>query len=292
MSAISGLLNVRKPAGMTSRDVVNRVLACLPGRKNKVGHAGTLDPLAEGVLVICVGKATRLMEYVQQQSKAYTAVFELGKQSDTEDADGEIELLVDPPIPTHEQLLTAAAKWVGECLQRPPAYSALKVDGKRAHRLARAGAEVELAPRPIEVHSLQVAEYEYPFFKLHVECGKGTYVRSLGRDIAESLGSAVIMTNLVRTRIGDFQLDDCVAFETLNRDSLSEHMLPLLSAVNHLPVLPLHDDQRDWIWSGGFLRQTPHEQDTLVAAVDNDGTLISVLKQHETDLRPVRNMKY
>ncbi len=155
MSTVSGLLNINKPGGMTSRDAVDLVQRL--ARPAKVGHAGTLDPLATGVLVLCVGAATRLIEYVQRMPKRYTGTFLLGRHSPTEDCDGEVTMLVDPPIPTLGQVEAAVKQFVGRLMQRPPAYSALKVAGRRAYDLARRGEDVQLQPRPIEVHSLAVA---------------------------------------------------------------------------------------------------------------------------------------
>ena len=149
----SGLLNVDKPAGMTSRDAVDLVQRL--ARPAKVGHAGTLDPLATGVLVICVGAATRLIEYVQRMPKRYVGTFLLGRSSTTEDIEGQVTLLSDPPIPAAAQIEAATEKFVGSLLQRPPAFSALKVAGKRAYDLARRGEAVELKPRPVEVYALK-----------------------------------------------------------------------------------------------------------------------------------------
>ena len=150
---VSGLLNVDKPAGITSRDAVDLVQRL--ARPAKVGHAGTLDPLATGVLVICVGSATRLIEYVQRMPKRYVGTFLLGRSSATEDVDGPITLLADPPIPATDQVEAAAEKFVGSLLQRPPVFSALKLAGRRAYDLARRGEAVELKPRPIEVYRAQ-----------------------------------------------------------------------------------------------------------------------------------------
>lgn len=289
--ADSGVLNIRKPPGVTSRQVVNRVAKNVRGRRTKVGHAGTLDPLAQGVLVVCYGAATRLIEFVQQLPKSYTGEFELGKASDTEDAQGNVETLVAPPIPTRNELESAAAAWVGEKLQRPPAYSALKVDGVRAHQLARSGEEVVLEPRPVVVHSLRVERYEYPHFTLRVECGKGTYIRSLGRDIGAAIGGGAIMTSLIRTAIGDFRIENAIAYEQLRRETVRERSLEPLAAVAHLPLKHLANEQRDWIWSGGFLNDDSFEPNSLVAAIDETGELVSVLRQHESELRPYRNLK-
>jgi tRNA pseudouridine55 synthase len=234
---LKGLLNLNKPSGMTSRDVVNIVQRLV--RPLKVGHAGTLDPLATGVLMVCVGAATRLIEYVQRMPKTYVGTFLLGRESDTEDIEGRVLELVDPPRPTLEQLSQAAAKLTGEILQRPPAYSALKVAGKRAYELARKGKPVDLKPRPITIHRLEIKSYEYPKVILEVQCGSGTYIRSLGRDLAETLGTAAVMSALKRTAIGDFRLTDAIDPATLTHENLPRHLLPLLRAVDFLPRLEL-----------------------------------------------------
>src|SRR5436190_8799230 len=197
-----GLLNVDKPSGLTSRDVVNRVQRLV--KPHKVGHAGTLDPLASGVLVVCVGPATRLIEYVQRMPKRYLATFLLGRRSETEDIEGAVTELTDTPVPTVEQAHGALPNFVGRIQQLPPAFSALKVDGQRAYALARKGETPDLQPRPIEVYSVELVEYSYPQLVLDIRCGSGTYVRSLGRDIARALGTEAVMSALVRTEIGPF----------------------------------------------------------------------------------------
>ena len=175
-----GLLSLSKPSGMTSRqavDVVQRL-----ARPVKAGHAGTLDPLATGVLVVCVGGATHLIEYVQRMPKRYTATFLLGRQSPTEDVEGAVVELPHAPVPAGEQIEAAAQRFVGRIDQRPPAFSALKIHGRPAYKLARQGRPVTLQPRPVELYRIEVKSYRYPELILEVECGGGTYVRSLGRD--------------------------------------------------------------------------------------------------------------
>ncbi len=184
-------------------DMVERLV-----RPAKVGHAGTLDPLATGVLVVCVGSATRLIEYVQRMPKSYVGTFLLGRQSTTEDIEGEVVELADPPVPVLEDILCAAKKLEGNILQRPPAFSALKINGRRAYKMARKGEEVKLQARPVSIHRIAVRSYEYPRLVLEVDCGSGTYIRSLGRDLAESLGTAAVMSGLVRTAIGKFDLEE------------------------------------------------------------------------------------
>ena len=183
-----GILNVDKPTGITSRDAVNRVERLFG--KVKCGHAGTLDPLATGVLVICVGPATRLIQYVQRLPKQYRAVFQLGRESVTDDVEGEVELVAGAPEPTRAEIEAALPQFLGDILQRPPAHSAIKVDGQRAYDLARRGEEFELPARTISIYRLEVLRYEYPELELAIECGSGTYVRSLGRDLAAALGTA------------------------------------------------------------------------------------------------------
>ena len=208
-----GIFNINKPAGWTSRDVVNRVQRLV--RPAKAGHAGTLDPLATGVLVVCVGPATKLISYVQQQLKEYEATFILGQSSPSDDVETEICELEQPPIPTREAIEAKLPDFVGTIQQRPPLYSAIKVEGQRAYKLARGGSDMELPARPVEIYELSVTAYEYPELCLKIRCGSGTYVRSIGRDLADSLGTAAVMSALTRTAIGKFQvqegLDDGIA---------------------------------------------------------------------------------
>src|SRR4051794_11251119 len=165
--ALSGILNVCKPAGMTSRDVVDRVKWMT--RPEKVGHAGTLDPLATGVLVICVGQATRLIQYVQRLRKFYSAAFLLGSRSDTDDLEGQVVPVDGAPVPTREQIDQVLTQFLGDIQQRPPAHSAIKIGGRRAYKLARRGETVDLAPRTVTIYSINVGRYEFPDLELAIE---------------------------------------------------------------------------------------------------------------------------
>src|SRR5262245_31993777 len=184
---MNGLLVIDKPGGMTSRDVVNRVQRWFP-RKTKIGHTGTLDPLATGVLVICVGAATKFADVVQALGKTYRSQFRLGATSDTDDADGTMTLVPEAVPPSEASLRAALAGFVGVVEQLPPAYSALKVAGRRAHDLARRGETVELKPRPVRIDVVRLLGYEWPFADVEVDCGKGTYIRSIARDLGANLG--------------------------------------------------------------------------------------------------------
>ncbi len=287
-----GLLNVDKPTGATSRAAVDRVLRHVRG--DKVGHAGTLDPLASGVLVVAIGPATRLISYVQQQIKHYRATFLLGRTSPTEDIDGDVQELVDPPQPSLAELRSAADRLQGTHSQRPPAYSALKVAGRRAYDLARAGQEVQLAPRPITVYRLEVTEYSYPQLQLEIECSSGTYVRSLGRDLAESLGTGAVMSALVRTAIGPFRLADSLPLAGLSAASIAAALQDPLTAVAHLPRLTLSPVEMAHVLAGRSIadRLGPEckgGKGIEVAAIDAAGQLVALLARGPGEvLRPTR----
>ena len=270
-----GLLNVNKPSGITSRRVVDRVQRLV--KPAKVGHAGTLDPLARGVLIIGVGPATRLVEYVQQMPKRYRATFLLGRSSTTEDVEGEVTLLPDAPVPTLEELEGAAAELTGKIQQRPPVYSALKVEGRRAYARARAGQEVELAPRTIHVYQLEVAGYEYPELKLAIECSSGTYVRSLGRDLAERLGTAAVMSALERTAIGSFVIEEAADADQLTRDNLADLMLPAVRAVEGLMPACVVSEPQVHRLSHGLSVSCEGAAAETCAAVDRAGKLTAIL---------------
>lgn len=270
-----GLLNLHKPIGITSRDAVNIVARLV--RPAKVGHAGTLDPLAEGVLVIGIGPATRLVEYVQQMEKRYRGEFLLGRESDTEDIEGQVIELVDPPIPSRDAIEAAACGFVGEIEQRPPQYSALKVSGRPAYELARRGQTVELAPRPVTIHELAIVEYEYPRLVLDVRCGSGTYIRSLGRDLAAALGTAAVMSALVRTAIGPFTLDSAIKVVELSAATLSQALLPPVLALADMPKRTLDAAELVEIAAGRTIAAQADVQAEEIAARDAAGNLRAIL---------------
>ncbi len=287
MPSCSGLINLHKPSGISSRQAVDIVKRLV--RPAKAGHAGTLDPLASGVLVVCVGGATRLIEYVQQMPKRYTGTFLLGRSSHTDDIEGELTTLPDPPRPMLGELKKAAASLTGEILQRPPAYSALKVEGRRAYDLARKGQQFELVPRPVSVYRMEVARYEYPELVLEIECGSGTYVRALGRDLAAALGTAAVMSALVRTAIGDFHLEDACRPEQLNRDELRRWLLPSLRAVARLPSVRLTAAEATQLRHGISIARSVDSAAGELAAIGPAGKLVAIVEaQSDGGLRPTR----
>lgn len=222
----SGFLIVDKPQGWTSHDVVAKCRNLLGIRK--IGHLGTLDPIATGVLVLAVGRdATKKVSEHIKADKEYTVEMELGKSSDTYDADGIIQVTPpDYPALTPEQIETELAAFWGTTLQTPPAYSAKKVDGKRAYKLARAGQEVKLQPREVHMQGRDV-QVEWPFVRCTVEVSSGTYLRSLVHDLGQVLGSGAIMTALRRTRVGNFRLEDAITLEELAKNPSAAPLIPV-----------------------------------------------------------------
>lgn len=251
-----GLLNVDKPGGMTSRKVVDQVARLV--RPEKAGHAGTLDPLATGVLIVCVGKATRLIETVQQHPKQYRARFLLGRQSDTDDVTGNVQLVKDALEVRRDEIEALLPRFLGRIEQRPPAYSAVHVEGRRAYQRARRGETVEIPRKTVEVFEIELLGFENQELELSVCCGSGTYIRSIGRDLGELLGCGAVMSELVRTRIGPYRLESATRLEQLTAESLASHLRPPESAVTHLPRCVVRSEELDDVRHGRLL-ECPHE---------------------------------
>lgn len=211
---MDGIFNLNKPLGMTSHDVVARVRRL--AHQRRVGHAGTLDPGASGVLPVCLGQATRVVEYLSESGKRYRATVILGTVTDTYDAEGEV-IRSAPVHVTREELEAALPAFLGPQMQLPPLYSAIKVAGQPLYKLARAGVEVQLQPRPIEIDVLDLIDWQPPALTLDVECSKGTYIRSLAYDLGERLGCGAHLGGLVRLRSGPFTLDESLTLEELAR---------------------------------------------------------------------------
>jgi tRNA pseudouridine55 synthase len=267
-----GILNINKPAGWTSRDAVNRVQKLV--RPAKVGHAGTLDPLATGVLVVCLGPATRLIDYVQQLDKEYLAAFLLGRTSPSDDTETEVVELRDPKIPTRQEIEAALPKFLGRIDQVPPAYSAVKIAGQRAYTLARQGHEVAITARPVTIYEIEIIDYRYPRLQLRIRCGSGTYVRSLGRDLAAGLGTAAVMSELVRTRIGSFAAADSMTLSEITLEQIRANLLPPTTAIGHLPQMVLSSESIEELRFGRPVAGDCHAD---CAGIDERGNLIAIL---------------
>ena len=213
---INGFINLYKPAGITSMDALRRVKR-ITGQRSKVGHGGTMDPLARGVLPVCLGQATRLMDFVVGGAKKYRMEVKLGVTTTTFDGEGEVVKTQELAGLTRETVEQVAQSFVGLIDQKPPMYSALKVQGQRLYKLARAGIEVDLKPRPVEIYDIRVVDCSPPIVLLDVESGKGAYMRSLANDLGEALGCGGHVADLVRIACGGFDQDESVTLEELEQ---------------------------------------------------------------------------
>jgi len=213
--AAGEILAIYKPYTWTSFQIVNKVRYHLSRKlgvkRFKVGHAGTLDPLATGVLLVCTGKATKRIEELQAHTKEYVATLMLGATTPSFDMEHPVNATYPTEHITEEGVREVLGKFVGEIDQRPPLFSACKVDGKRAYELARGGSDMELAPKKIRIEEIELLSCNLPQIEIRVVCGKGTYIRSLARDIGEALGSGAYLTSLTRTRVGEYRVEQCIA---------------------------------------------------------------------------------
>ena len=246
---LCGFINIHKEAGYTSHDVVaitRRVLRKLGLSKVKVGHTGTLDPDATGVLAICVGKATRLADYAGGGLKKYQAVLKLGITTTTQDTSGEI-ISTSEKIPTREEILSILPKFIGEIDQLPPMYSAVKVNGQKLYDAARKGQEVERKPRKVTVYDIKVPNFiDDKTIELEITCGRGTYVRTICNDIGDLLGCGGTMDTLVRTMTGNFKIEDGVKLSELEEyasvnNTISKYLIEVANSMD-LPSITIKDD--------------------------------------------------
>ena len=273
--SVHGLLVIDKPGGMTSRAAVNRLQGWFP-RGTRIGHAGTLDPLATGVLVVCLGQATRLTEYVQRMEKTYRAGLLLGARSDTDDVEGQVIPLSVGSPPAPDDVVHKLQTFVGEIAQVPPAYSAAKITGRRAYDLARQGKAIDLQPRTVHIHAINLLAYDYPQLEIDVRCGKGTYVRSLARDLGERLGCGALIESLRRTRIGPFSVENAISVD-LPGETARSQLLPISLAVADLPHVVLELPQIERLGRGQHvpLQKLAFESQE-VAVFDPSNVLIGV----------------
>ena len=274
-----GLLNLNKPSGITSHDVVNIVRR--GSGERRVGHAGTLDPLASGVLLLALGKATRLLEYLTASTKRYRATIKLGTTTDTYDVEGRV--LQQRPLPdglTLDDVREILQRdFSGTIQQMPPIYSALKVDGKPAYQRARAGEQVTLQARPVTLYSVEVVSAEWPYLTLDVHCGPGTYIRSLAHDLGQTLGCGATLSALTRLASGDFHIDAALSTDALQTafddGSWRQHLLPADLALDGTPQVHLDEDGFKRLRNGMTL---PAENVSgLARAYAPDGRFVAVL---------------
>jgi tRNA pseudouridine55 synthase len=275
-----GLIIVDKPAGPTSHKVVSVVRRGTGARK--VGHAGTLDPRASGVLVLCIGAATRLSEYLSTSTKRYEAVVKFGSSTVTYDADGDVVKLTGA-APSLEEIQDTLPSFRGEISQTPPPYSAIKVKGKKAYELARAGEEIKLEPRMVELFKLEILEYRPPDLVLDIECSAGTYIRSLANDLGEELATGAHLANLRRTKAGPFSIEDAVPLSKLELTFVSGdwemYLRPAKSALPELRDVEVRGEEFQDVCFGKRIRA--EGASGMAKAIAPDGDVIAILEAVE-----------
>ncbi|HAW59927.1 MAG TPA: tRNA pseudouridine(55) synthase TruB [Actinobacteria bacterium] len=284
---MNGILIVNKPKGMTSHDVIQRIRRLTGSRR--VGHAGTLDPLATGVLVICLGKATRLAQFLQSDSKEYVAEMTLGIETDTQDGTGRV-LSRKPCSVEEREIINALKDFKGPTWQIPPMTSAIKHKGKPLYKLARKGIEVERRPRLVDIYKLELLEVkadDYPRASIRVGCSKGTYIRTLCADVGKALGCGAHMSNLTRTRAGKFEIREAFGLEELSKiteeRSLNKILIPMNKALSY-PVIVIKESFVQKILNGAPLREEMIEpkytldEGEIVQLWDTNGELLAVDK--------------
>jgi tRNA pseudouridine55 synthase len=272
-----GFLNIDKPVGLTSHTVVARVRQ-LTGIK-RIGHAGTLDPLADGVLVLCVGAAARLSEYVMHTTKQYRARVHLGRVTDTYDAEGQIISECDVSGINLADVQNLLPRFTGEIEQLPPMYSAVKQGGRKLYELARAGQTVERQPRRVTVERLSVAGWHPPFVELDIVCSAGTYIRSLACDLGDALGVGASLAGLTRTASGSFRLESAVSLDSLLVSSdWRVHLITPAAALPHLPAVTVSADQANDLRHGRPVPASGTIDATIALAYTADGALVAVLQ--------------
>lgn len=273
-----------KPSGITSARAVARVKRLLPGG-TKIGHTGTLDPLASGLLILLIGRTTRLSRYVTGLDKSYTTTARFGAHSDTLDADGDITPL-NTPMPDESTLHAATHRFRGEILQTPPMASAVKVGGERLYKALRRGETVERESRPAKVHALNLVAYDANTCSatFDVSCGSGTYVRSLIADLAASLNTAAYLTALRRTQVGHLLVEGALSPDELTIDTLSDRIIPPREVVAHLPIAEIEPESRRAVCSGGWRESFGRSG---VFRVELDGELLAIYREDgDKEARP------
>jgi tRNA pseudouridine55 synthase len=279
-SNVSGVLIIDKPTGMTSHDVVQIVRNGTHIRR--AGHTGTLDPRASGVLVVLVGPAVRLSEFISASEKRYQAVLRLGLTTDTYDMDGRV-LTSSPVNISYEELEDTLNTFIGEVDQIPPAYSAIKINGEKAYERARRGEDVELEPRKVRVDSIELLDWESPEAIIDIQCSSGTYIRSLIHDLGEKLGCGATLVGLRRTKNGRFGLRDAVSLRRLQEAFVNgdwyRFLIPAAEALGDWYTVELTIDQVDQVRHGHrvpALEEVPDE--TIARAVSEEGELVALMK--------------
>jgi len=276
---MDGVLNVLKPPGMTSFDVVAYLRSLL--KQKKIGHTGTLDPGAVGVLPVCIGKATKTIEYLTDKDKEYRAELTLGIATDTQDSYGNVLKVCDVNF-GKEEIINTIMSFVGDYCQVPPMFSAVKIEGKKLYELAREGITVERTPRKVTIHSINIIDIKDNKVVFDVVCSKGTYIRTLCSDIGEKLGCGGHMSFLVRTRSGRFKLSDSLTLEEIyelsKENSIDNKLSPIEDVFEDLAMIDLIDTETKKLCNGAYvkLKDEHYRKGSIVRAYDEKGKFIGI----------------
>ena len=288
---VNGWLIIDKPKGMSSTNVVGKTRWLMHANKN--GHTGTLDPFATGVLPIAFGEATKLISFITDGDKEYEFVLKFGEQTSTDDTEGEV-IATCPKIPTKEEVLSAIEHFIGEITQIPPVYSAIKINGKPAYKRARKGEDVEIPPRKVKIYALDLLEYNSDSVKMRVKCSKGTYVRTLGKDLALFLGTKGHLTELRRTQCGIFSLKDKILLENLEKIEYVEErrkfLLPTETSLRDIAEIAVSEDDAIKLSKGQCLSVKGYDvkaSESLSAAMCDD-CLVALVRIDDKKISPIR----
>ena len=298
---VNGFMNLYKPLGITSMDALRQVKR-ITGVRRKVGHAGTMDPLARGVLPVCFGQATRLMEYVVDGTKRYRMVVRLGATTQTYDSEGEVEPVREPGYVTPEMVIEACQPFIGSIDQKPPMFSAVKIDGQRLYKLARAGVEVDREARPVEIFEIELLEFHLPDITLDVKCGRGVYMRSLAHDLGQALGCGGYVTDLERQYCAGFDSSDGITPSQLEttvsqpdgRDAWLDYVHPIDHVLRQYRAIRLGEAADKLISNGQAVSagRIPSDAGYLeqFRAYGNDGRFIALVRhdRQENTWQPVK----
>lgn len=282
---MNGIINIYKEKGFTSFDVVAKLRGILKTRK--IGHTGTLDPDAEGVLPVCIGKATKICELLTDKTKEYETVMLLGRTTDTQDVTGET-LTQQEVRCSAKEVEKAVLSFVGDYMQVPPMYSALKVNGKKLYELAREGKTVERKPRPVHFYEIEILDIDFPLVRFRVTCSKGTYIRTLCHDIGEKLGCGAAMETLLRTKVGRFTLDDAITLaqteEAVRNGEIEQRILGIEEILAEYPRVCCREEGDRLLANGNPLVQAlvnAEEKDGWIRMCNSDGSFAGVYQWDE-----------
>ncbi len=283
-----GVLNINKPEGLPSYGVIRNLKRFL--KRERIGYVGTLDPLASGILLVLLGEATKIARFLEDLPKEYIGTFKLGILTDTLDIEGKVLDKASVPALTPERVREVMKEFEGELYQTPPAFSALSRGGVRLYKLARAGIRVKPKPRLVKVYKIELLEFEPPFVTIRVLVSKGTYIRSLIRDIGEALGTFATLNSLKRIRIGEFRLEDSISLSSLDRNKLGSLLIPVDRALYHLPTIILKNTEKV-IFGKNLLKEDVEEgweREGIVKITDKGKRVLAIGRKEKGHIRPLR----